>query len=381
MGLKGRSCGKITKNQTQLILFLTLKTFSFTGGIEKACRSMIKALDEIQNPFNVWSMYDSPKNFDKRYTSPSNFYGFSGEKISFGINCIKAAFKFDKVILSHINLLLFGKIIKTIKPSVKVILWAHGIEVWRNLPSWKKKFLIEKAEIWAVSNYTKQQLTTLHQIPENRIKVLNNTLDPLLDLPTTFGKDVDILNRYHIDEDYFTLFTLTRLSSTEHLKNYDLVIDAVQKLKVNYPQLKYLIGGKADEDEKQRLTELIAEKQLANQIKLIGFVDEKEITKHYKTADCFILPSKKEGFGIVLIEAGAHGCQVIAGDKDGSTDAMLNGKLGQLVDPDDVDAIAVAIEHAVANKNHHPKLQQQLTIENFGFETYKNKVAQLLTAN
>ncbi|WP_461789895.1 glycosyltransferase family 4 protein [Pedobacter sp.] len=364
-----------------MILFLTLKTFSLTGGIEKACRSMIKALDELQVPFNVWSMYDDAKALDQRYTASSNFFGFSGQKLVFAINCVKAAYKYDKIILSHINLLLFGKIIKLLKPSAKIILWAHGIEVWRPLPDWKKKFLREKAEIWSVSDYTKRQLTELHQVPADRIKVLNNTLDPFLTLDSNFVKPISILNRHDISINNFVLFTLTRLSSTEHLKNYDLVIEAVQKLKNLHPQLCYLIGGKADAMERQRLEQLIEHNKLSDKVKLIGFIDETEIAAYYQSADCFVLPSKKEGFGLVLIEAAANGCQVIGGNIDGSTDALLNGKLGQLVNPDDVDAIAAAIEHAIANKNHHPKLQQQLTIEHFGFETYKNKVAQLLTAN
>jgi glycosyltransferase involved in cell wall biosynthesis len=363
-----------------MVLFLTLKTFSLTGGIEKACRSMIKALDELQITFNVWSMYDDAKALDPRYTSSSNFFGFSGQRLVFAVNCVKAAFKYEKVILSHVNLLLFGKIIKLIRPSAKIILWAHGIEVWRPLPAWKIKFLIEKAEVWAVSEYTKTQLTTLHQIPVERIKVLNNTLDPFLPLAVTFSKPSFILDRHLLKAENFVIFTLTRLSSTEHLKNYDLVIEAVEKLKNQYPQLRYIIGGKADDTEKQRLEQLIEQKQLNESVKLLGFIDEKEIAAYYQSADCFVLPSKKEGFGLVLIEAAANGCQVIGGNIDGSTDALLNGKLGQLVDPDAVDAIAAAIEHAIANKTHDPKLQQQLTIAHFGFQTYKQKVAQLLTA-
>ena len=45
------------------------------------------------------------------------------------------------------------------------------------------------------------------------------------------------------------------------------------------------------------------------------------------------MPSMKEGFGIVFIEAMCIGLPVIAGNKDGSVDALCNGKLGILVDP------------------------------------------------
>ncbi|WAC39061.1 glycosyltransferase family 4 protein [Pedobacter sp. SL55] len=361
------------------LLFLTLKTFSFTGGIEKACRSLMYAISQQERmSLSTWSMYDATADCDHKYAAQSIFKGFSGSRISFALAVLRNAFKFDKVVLSHINLLLFGKLINIIKPSTQIILWAHGIEVWRTIPNWKKKFLQEKAEIWAVSNYTKQQLIERHQIPSANIKVLHNTLDPFYKIPSNFTKPSNLLDQYQIKPDAFVLFTLTRLSATEHAKNYDLAINAVKALKAQFPQLVYIIGGKADEQEQMRLSQLIAKHQLSDEVKIIGFIEEKEIEAHYRLADCFVLPSKKEGFGIVLIEAAAHGCQVIAGNIDGSTDALLNGKLGQLVNPDSEEEIIKAIQQALNNPAHEPKAQQALTVKQFGFDRYVEKVGALL---
>jgi len=319
-------------------------------------------------------MYDNNNDVEDKYTLKHNFKGFGGQQVLFALKTLGAAFKFEQVILSHINLLLFGKIIKYIKPSTKVILWAHGIEVWRPIPSWKKKFLQEKAEIWAVSNYTKQQLIEWHKIDEDKIKILHNTLDPFLEIPKAFGKPNYLLDRYKIKPNTFVLFTLTRLANSEHQKNYDLVITCLNKLKLQYPNLVYLIGGKADTEEQARLQKLINNNHLEDRIKLIGFIDEAEITDHFCLADCFILPSKKEGFGIVLIEAAACGCQVIGGNLDGSTDALLNGKLGRMVSPDSELEIINAIQNTLANHTHQPKAQQKLTVAHFGFEQYIEKV-------
>ena len=319
-------------------------------------------------------MYDDLTHADQRYIAKSSFKGFGGKRISFALTLLKKAFSTDKLILSHINLLLFGKLAKSIKPSTKVILWAHGIEVWRTVPNWKRQFLQEKAEIWAVSNYTKQQLIERHQIPSANIKVLNNTIDPFYKVPNTFDKPNNLLERYQIKGDDFVLFTLTRLSATEHAKNYDLVINAVKVLKDQFPQLIYVIGGKADEQEQIRLTQLIEENKLRENVKIIGFINEQEIEAHYRLANCFVLPSKKEGFGIVLIEAAACGCQVIGGNVDGSTDALLNGELGQLVNPDSEAEIIEAIQKAIRNTDHHPEKQRELTLRHFGFERYVEKV-------
>lgn len=323
-------------------------------------------------------MYDNNTHTDQRYIAKSSFKGFGGKRVSFALALIKKAFSTDKLILSHINLLLFGKIVKRLKPSAKIILWAHGIEVWRAIPNWKKKFLQEKSEIWAVSNYTKHQLIERHQIPSANIKVLNNTIDPFYKVSEDFSKPSNLLERYQIKPNDFVLFTLTRLSATEHAKNYDLVINAVKALKDRLPQLIYVIGGKADEQEQIRLTQLIEKHKLTESVKIIGFIEEREIEAHYHLADCFVLPSKKEGFGIVLIEAAACGCQVIGGNVDGSTDALLNGELGQIVAPDSEVEIIEAIQKAIHNTQHQPKLQQELTLQDFGFERYIDKVSCLI---
>ncbi len=65
--------------------------------------------------------------------------------------------------------------------------------------------------------------------------------------------------------------------------------------------------------------------------------------EHYNICDVFAMPSKGEGFGIVFLEALGCGKPVIAGNKDGSVEPLLDGKLGRLVDPDSVEQIADAI--------------------------------------
>jgi glycosyltransferase involved in cell wall biosynthesis len=366
-------------SKKQNILFLTLKTFSVIGGIEHACRSLIYAIQQNERlNLTTFSMYDKSTDAIQQYINKSIFRGFGSKKIAFTLEVLIKSINFDQVILSHINLLIFGKIIKILKPSTKIILWAHGIEVWRPIPSWKKNFLQGNAEIWAVSKYTKQQLIERHKIPAEKIKVLNNTLDPFFSMPILFEKPDYLLHRYNISTDTFILFTLTRLSETEIQKNYDLVINCIEKLKDEYPRLVYLIGGKADETELRRLQNLIIQKKLDAYVRLLGYIHDYELTNHFLLSNCFVLPSKKEGFGIVFIEAAACGCQVIGGNADGSADALLNGELGQMVDPNSEIEIMNAIKKAIHNKTHQPKTQQKKTLKNFGFDVYTQKVAQLL---
>lgn len=84
-----------------------------------------------------------------------------------------------------------------------------------------------------------------------------------------------------------------------------------------------------------------------------------------------------EGFGIVFIEAAACGAKIIAGNVDGSVDALLNGKLGTLVNPEDIAAIEMAIEENLNSKTD-PKQIQDRCLTNFGYQQYLKRIKELI---
>jgi len=362
------------------ILFLNLYAFSLTGGVEKVSRKFIYAVGKLleSKTWLSYSMHDQARHTDERYISPDQYRTFGGAKLAFVFASFFKGIQSKLIVLSHINLLPVAKLITIFKPKQKIVMFAHGIEVWDVLPKWKTKFLQEKVQIWAVSNYTRDQMIAQHQISPQQIKVLNNCLSPFLQLPTHFEKPKYLLEKYQIDENVPVIFTLNRLSASEKYKGYDKVIMSLGKLKQQNQTFTYLLAGKADEAEHNRLTKLIEENNLVNEVKMIGYLSEEELTPHFLLSDLFIMPSKGEGFGIVFIEAAAHGCKIIGGNIDGSTDALLNGQLGQLINPNEETEILTAIQKALANKTHQPMQQQQITVEHFGFDSYLKKVEELL---
>ena len=98
-----------------------------------------------------------------------------------------------------------------------------------------------------------------------------------------------------------------------------------------------------------------------------------EMALHFNLADLFIMPSEKEGFGIVFIEAMFYGLPVIAGNKDGSVDALCNGELGTIVDPDNLAEISNAIKKILDNPSAYKPDQQKLKAQ-FSYEWYKRKL-------
>ena len=364
------------------ILFLTLKVFAATGGIEKVCRVAGKALFEMSITrfvnCQVYSMYDKQNDSDdNKYFPAEIFRGFGTKKLKFIFAAISKGKKSNTVVLSHINLLLVGWLIKKVSPTTRIILFAHGIEVWGTLGSRKKMMLQCCDMIIPVSHFTSQKIQEIHGIAPERCRVLNNCLDPFLPLSKEKTGNLPLRNQYGFSKDDTILFTLTRLSSKERYKGYDRVLHAMVKLMASYPGIRYFLAGSYDIEEKKHLDELITKLQLQERITIAGFIAEEDLLAHFSMADIYVMPSIKEGFGIVFIEAMYYGLPVIAGNKDGSVDALCNGELGLLVDPLDTAAIENAIERILLDKKTFIP-NRELLMKHFSYEQYKVQLESIL---
>ncbi len=362
-------------------LFLTLRIFSATGGIEKVSRVVGKALHENniaeRSEVKVFSMYDNPGDLDEKYFPASIFKGFGKNKAAFVLAAVREGVNCKQVILSHVNLLLVGYLVKKVSPKTKLVLMAHGIEIWDRFPLWRRLMLQACDQVLAVSNYTKTRIIDAHQLPVKKIQVLNNCLDPFLEVNHESGKSPALLKRYGLGADNLVLITLTRLAFREQYKGYDRVVTAVGQLTKQYPSLRYLIVGKYDLAEKNRMDALIKEQGLMDNIIFTGFIPEDELAAHYNLGDCYIMPSKKEGFGIVFIEAMFYGKPVIAGNKDGSVDALDHGKFGVLVDPDNQQEITNAIRQVLDNQQAFIPNRQDV-LDKFEYTVYREKLKAIL---
>ena len=367
------------------IILLTLQTFSTTGGIQKMTRTLGHSLSNISKKrgwdFKLWSAYDSRYDLMRQYLPPEDYIGFGNQRVKLGLKTLNSASQADIIILSHVNLSLIGLIVKLLKPKCRVWLVAHGIEVWRPLSIVRKTFLKHFCDkIICVSSFTKKQMIYWHGSEPDKCVVLNNAVDPFIKLPDTFEKPEYLLNRYSVTPESRIIFTLTRLASSEQYKGYEQVIKAVSRLKGRYPTIKYILAGQYDATEETRIKDLIRAYQVDDEVILTGFLIENELADHFLLADLFVLPSKKEGFGIVFVEALACGLPVICGNADGSTDAIRDGELGTAINVDDLDEL----ERTIASYLDTPltldgrlKLQRQC-LGYFNEQDYMNSLEKLI---
>ncbi|ACU06084.1 glycosyltransferase family 4 protein [Pedobacter heparinus] len=327
------------------ILLLTLETFCATGGIQKMGRILAYGLQQLGAKHKweaeLYSLCDRKTDLMPEYLAEEKFKAFRKNRLKFMWESIKAGKKADLVILSHINLSVLGWAIYLLNPNCQIWLIAHGIEVWRPLRLWKKSVWKICSKVICVSRYTQEKVIALHQVAPEQCTVVNNAVDPFITFPEHFHKPGYLLERYELNTDQKIVFTLARISVTEQYKGYDQVIKALGNLGQN--NIQYVLAGPYDEAEKLRLTQLASQYGLGNNFILPGYIKAEELADHFLLADLFVLPSKKEGFGIVFIEAMAFGLPIICGNADGSVDAVKNQEMGTAIDPDDIGALEQAI--------------------------------------
>jgi phosphatidyl-myo-inositol dimannoside synthase len=142
-----------------------------------------------------------------------------------------------------------------------------------------------------------------------------------------------------------TVVTVGRL--VERYKGHDVMLRALPLVAARIPDVRWVVIG--DGPRRSEYARSAAALGVARWMTLAGAVDGAERDRILDTADVFAMVSRLtaagggEGFGIVYLEAGAHGLPVVGGRAGGAVDAVIDGVTGLLVEPEDHVAVAAAI--------------------------------------
>ncbi len=328
------------------ILVLLTDAFGGIGGIAKFNRDLLTAL--AANP-SISSVTAIPRLMPHRPGNVPKKVVYVTGALGGKLNYLKAAFSalthgksFDLVICGHINLMpiayLAGKLAKA-----PVMLITHGIDAWQPTKNRLTNHVATKVDSFiSVSELTRQRFLNWTGLPPERGGILPNCFEPLGFTPGP--KSPSLLHRYGL-EDKIVLMTFGRLVSTERSKGFDEIIQLLPGLAKDIPNIAYLIVG--DGNDRTRLEGLARQLHMKDRVIFAGYVPEEEKADHYRLADAYVMPSRGEGFGIVYLEAMACGIPVVGSAIDGSREALRNGALGILVDPDNPDDIRWGILEAL----------------------------------
>jgi phosphatidylinositol alpha-1,6-mannosyltransferase len=143
-----------------------------------------------------------------------------------------------------------------------------------------------------------------------------------------------------------TALTIARLNQRH--KGHDVMLRAMTLVLRRVPDARWVVIG--DGPLRPALEGLAEELGVASAVEFVGPVSDQERDDWLRRADVFVMPSRLppggvggEGFGIVYLEAAAHGLPVVAGSEGGSVDAVDAGRSALLVDPHDHVAVANAV--------------------------------------
>jgi len=250
---------------------------------------------------------------------------------------------------------------------MKYYIVAHGIEVWRPYYSREKQALLHAERILCVSDFSSRQI--MHHLPEidpARLVVVPNTLDPDFALPKAphprpINNDLRILS-------------VGRLTTVDVEKGFESMIRAMPLIQQHLPKATLRIVGGGDDLD--RLRKLAREIDPSGAITFLGHIDDSALRAEYASCDIFALPSRKEGFGLVYLEAMSFGKPCIAARAGGAPEVVTE-EVGALVDYDDRKDIAEACLRLAQQMPTPEKLRAHL--DQFNFARFKLRLSAEIT--
>lgn len=155
-------------------------------------------------------------------------------------------------------------------------------------------------------------------------------------------------------------------------KGFDVLIEAFSILANKYDNVYLKIFG--DGPERRKLKNIVKKKNICQCVEFYGEYEKKDICKLYSECDAFVLPSRKETFGVVYIEALAMGLPVIA-TRCGGPENFITERFGYIVEKDNVNELANAMMKIINEKERFNKYDMQNYVkENFSADIIAKEI-------
>jgi len=293
------------------------------------------------------------------------------------------------IIEGHDWLGIFGGIISSKELDIPLVFHVHSTEFGRSGGEGSptiKNIEYEGAQIAdcviTVSNSMKDELKKLG-FPEDKIRVCWNGINPKKYDPQKIQNDkkIQLRRTYNVTDDDHLLFFIGRLVTVKGVEN---LVKAMPSVLEDFPNTKLIILGVGDLEKNIRI--LIDSLNISEKIILrTEFVSEHDRILHYAAADCVVLPSLYEPFGIVCTEAMSMAKPVVVGARGTSgmrEQIIVDGenKCGIHINPFDSNDIAWGIKKVLESKEKSKQLglnARKRVIEHFSWDVVANKTLEI----
>lgn len=205
-----------------------------------------------------------------------------------------------------------------------LILHVHSLETdragatTRNEIYWlEKEAMIFAERIFAVSQYTKDQITKHYGIDGDKIDVIHNGID-VASKPRT----------QHKLRDKLVVF----LGRITHQKGPEFLLETAEKVSRVYPRVKFVVAGTGDQFA--HLLETSAYKKMGSKFIFAGFLSKAKVDELLNMADVYFMPSVSEPFGLTALEAAQHHVPTVLSSQSGAAEVMKSSLKADFWDTD-----------------------------------------------
>lgn len=219
------------------------------------------------------------------------------------------------------------------------------------------------------SKYRKMINTYLYKIMDKVVLLTNNDAD----FYRKYINNIEVIpnsrNYNNVGKADLKRKTILSIGRLSYVKGFDRLIRSFSLIAKEYEEWNVNIVGSGEEEN--NLRKLIKELNLERRISIIPFT--KEVNEFYKTSSIYVLPSRDESFGMVLLEAMSFGIPCIAYKSFGPMDIINNNNNGILVDNGDINEFSNQIRRLIESYELRKELgkksierMKKYNIENIG---------------
>ena len=353
-------------------LLLAPAIFSIEGGIPRILQTYLRALCALKQAGGAVRLLA----LNDAALAQADLARCSNGEIEAAVACNRHKIKLvrealrlsrgcDDIVCGHVFMLPVAWLARRLNPKLRYYLVAHGIDVWRRFTLVERIALRDATKVFCVSDYTRRELLKNCPLPPDRAVVLHNALDPTFTIAA--GRPLAQCPP--------NILLVTRLTYNDRYKGVEHMIAAMPAIRRSVPAARLRIVGRGDDIA--RLRGLAEQHAVASVVDFFGYLSDAELATELRTCRLFALPSKKEGFGLVFLEAMAQGRPCL-GARAGGVPEVITPETGVLADYGDVPGIAAAAISALQREWSEPAILDRA--REFSFEPFKQRLGELLAA-
>jgi glycosyltransferase involved in cell wall biosynthesis len=279
------------------------------------------------------------------------------------------------VIVGHVNFtpMIFGLLARNSR--LQVLLTIFGIDVWSKLSKFQRMGLSKVDRILSISKSTRDKMAAANNLNGTPVNILPCTIEPF------YGQNVALISREGLclPEGKMMLST-SRLDASEQYKRIEDVIAAMPAVLERVPDAFYVIVG--DGTDRKRLEDLSEQAGVKERVFFPGYVQDEPLCSYYNACDIFVLPSTREGFGIVFLEAMYYGKPCVGARAGATPEVIEDGVTGLLSDPENPKQLADAITRILQDEQLKVSMgdaSRERLNQQFSFPLFAQRLESALT--